>query len=800
MPELPTGTVTLLFTDIEGSTKLLYELGEGYATALDTHRRVIRDAMAKRGGVEMGTEGDAFFYAFARASDAAGGAAAAQTALSAGRVRVRMGMHTGEPQLTKEGYVGLDVHTAARIAGCAHGGQVVLSRRTRELLADVDVTDLGDHRLKDIAEPLRLFQLGNDRFPPLRSLSPTTLPQPVSTFVGREPELGAAAEALAGARILTVTGPGGVGKTRFAIALARAALDDYADGVWWVPLVGLPDPAMVVTSIERAVGAADLERWAAGRRTLLLLDNFEHVIAAAPALSLILAEAHDLSLLVTSRELLRIQGEREFPLEPLSETDGVALFCDRAGMQPTDAIRELCRRLEELPLAIELAAARAGLLAPAQILGRLGERLDLFIGGRDADPRHATLRATIEWSHELLAADERALFAQLGVFAGGATFEAAEAVVGARPDPMQSLLDKSLLRRTGDRLWMLDTIRAYAVEQLEASADAAALRDRHARYYLEVAEGAGLWDWAPGEERHDLALDELGNFRAALGWAVSGGDAEVGLRTAAALEGLWVTTDSAEGARWFEALLPVSEAVSPGVRAGALLTYGGTLHPRGDEARAAEVYRQSLADYRSVGDRGGAASVLVRLGHTAWYRGDPETALRLGREGLEDSREAGNHRSEAQALGLIGELEFERGSHDLGLELLGESRDVAGACGFSWWQARMGLRRAKRLRELERQEEARDEALAGLRRSVVIGDRRRVVQLLDLLALLAADDALAERAGRLRGAIEAELDREPLSAWEMTDLGEVTGQAAFARGREDGLAMPLETAVHEVLS
>ena len=174
MPELPTGTVTLLFTDIEGSTKLLYELGEGYATALDTHRRVIRDVMAKRGGVEMGTEGDAFFYAFARASDAAGGAAAAQTALSAGRVRVRMGMHTGEPQLTKEGYVGLDVHTAARIAGCAHGGQVVLSRRTRELLADVDVTDLGDHRLKDIAEPLRLFQLGNDRFPPLRSLSPTT--------------------------------------------------------------------------------------------------------------------------------------------------------------------------------------------------------------------------------------------------------------------------------------------------------------------------------------------------------------------------------------------------------------------------------------------------------------------------------------------------------------------------------------------------------------------------------------------------------------------------------------------------
>ena len=215
--------------------------------------------------------------------------------------------------------------------------------------------------------------------------------------------------------------------------------------------------------------------------------------------------------------------------------------------------------------------------------------------------------------------------------------------------------------------------------------------------------------------------------------------------------------------------------------------------------RAEQVYRESLACYRSVGDRGGAASVLVRLGHTAWYRGDSETALRLGREGLEDSREAGNPRSEAQALGLIGELEFERGSHDLGLELLGESRDIAGACGFNWWQARMGLRRAKRLRELGRPEEAREEALAGLRRSVVIGDRRRVVQLLDLLALLAADEALTERAGRLRGAIEAELDREPLSAWEMTDLGAVIDNAAFARGREDGLAMSLEEAVHDAL-
>ena len=799
MRELPTGTVTLLFTDIEGSTKLLYELGDGYATALDAHRRVIREAMAEWGGVEVGTEGDAFFYAFARASDAAGGAAAAQTALAAGRVRVRMGLHTGEPQVTKEGYVGLDVHTAARIAGCAHGGQVVLSRRTRELLADVAVTDLGDHRLKDIAEPLRLFQLGDGRFPPLRSLAPTTLPQPVSTFVGRERELGAAAEVLASARVLTVTGPGGVGKTRFAIALGRAALGTYSDGVWWVPLVGVPDPAMVVTSIERAVGAADLERWARGRRALLLLDNFEHVIAAASALSAILAEAHDLSLLVTSRELLRIQGEREFSLEPMSETDGVALFCDRAGTQPTDAVRELCLRLEGLPLAIELAAARAGLLEPAQILGRLSERLDLFTGGRDVDPRHATLRATIEWSHDLLDAEEQALFARLGVFAGGATFDAAEAVVSARPDPMQSLLDKSLLRRTGDRLWLLDTIRAYAVEKLEASGDAGALRDRHARYYLEVAEAAGLWDWAPGEERHDLALDELGNFRAALGWAAAGGDAEVGLRTAAALEGLWITTDPGEGTRWFEALLPVSEAVSPGVRASALFTYGSTLHPQGDEVRAEQVYRESLACYRSVGDRGGAASVLVRLGHTAWYRGDSETALRLGREGLEDSREAGNPRSEAQALGLIGELEFERGSHDLGLELLGESRDIAGACGFNWWQARMGLRRAKRLRELRRPEEAREEALAGLRRSVVIGDRRRVVQLLDLLALLAADEALTERAGRLRGAIEAELDREPLSAWEMTDLGAVIGNAAFARGRDDGLAMSLEEAVHDAL-
>jgi predicted ATPase len=797
--QLPAGTVTFVFTDIEGSTRLLHELGDAYADVLAGHRSLIRAAFAERSGVEVDTQGDAFFYAFARASDAVAAAGHAQEGLAHGPVRVRIGVHTGEPVLTDEGYVGMDVHTAARIAACAHGGQVVVSLRAKELVAGTRAfTDLGVHRLKDLADPVHLFQLGNEPFPPLRSVNATNLPEPVSSFIGRRSELVSAAERLSDSRLLTITGPGGCGKTRFAIALAREALAEYPDGAWWVPLASLSDPQLVLPAIASSVGApGDAAAYIARKRMLVVLDNVEHVLGAAPDIAALLAACPHLTVLATSRELLSIHGERRHVLAPLSDGEGTELFCDRAEVSPSDSIRELCVRLEGLPLAIELAAARAGLLSPEQILNRLSQRLDLFRGGRDADPRHATLRATIEWSDGLLTPEERDAFARFSVFNGGATFDAVEAVTGADPAVVQSLLDKSLIRRAGDRLWMFETIREYAAERLGESAGPAPVHERHARYYTEVARESHLSDDTSGVARHALALTEQGNFRAALRWATTGGDVELGLVLATALETFWTSTDPLEGARWFDALLSRAGDAPPQVRGSAFRAYGGVINPTGDDDLAERLYRQSLDEFRRAGDEDGIAGALVRIAHCVWYRGDIEEAAALGREGLD---RGGNPRSRAQALGLLGELEFERGNHDPGLELLQESAATAEADGFVWWQARMLLRLGKRARELGRDTDAAAWALESLRLATGISDRRRLVQLLDLLAAVAADRGDPERAGVLHGAVTAELDREPVDAWSMTDLSSGADDPTFARAMRAGSRLSLSEAVAYALT
>ncbi|MBA3376634.1 MAG: adenylate/guanylate cyclase domain-containing protein [Actinobacteria bacterium] len=445
MRDLPSGTVTFLFTDVEGSTRLLHELGaQPYAEALAEHRRLIRAACAAQGGVEVDTQGDAFFFAFPTASGALASAAEATTALASGPIQVRIGLHTGTPLLTEEGYVGADVHFGARIAASSHGGQVVLSRATRELLQEHFIlNDLGEHRLKDIDEAVSIFQLGDDSFPPLKTISNTNLPRPASSFVGREEEL---AEVLArierGARLVTLTGPGGSGKTRLALEAAATLVPEYKAGVFWVGLASLRDPALVLETISQTLGAKDgLAEHIAEREMLLLLDNLEQVIEAAPELSQLLSACPNLTLIVTSRELLRVQGEVEYPVPPLAEREAVSLFCERAQVEPSDEISELCARLDNLPLAVELAAARVKAISPAQILERLSQRLDLLKGGRDADPRQQTLRATIDWSYDVLSEEEQALFARLSVFAAGCTLEAAEEVCEADLDTLQSLVE-----------------------------------------------------------------------------------------------------------------------------------------------------------------------------------------------------------------------------------------------------------------------------------------------------------------------------------------------------------------------
>src|SRR5262245_12767479 len=404
-----------------------------------------------------------------------------------------MGIHSGEPLLAPPKYVGIDLHKAARIMAAGHGGQVLVSATTAALARADDLHELGEHRLKDFPEPVSIFQLGEGTFPPLRTVSNSNLPHAASSFVGRERELREIRELLLDekVRLLTLAGAGGTGKTRLALEAAASLVGDYPGGVFWVALASLRDPLLVMPTIAQTLGAKEgVAEQIADRDLLLVLDNLEQVIESAPELPLLLERCPNLTLLVTSRELLQVRGENEYAVPPLAESEAVALFCERAQMGGSPEIAELCARLDSLPLAVELAAARARLLSPAQILERLSQRLDLLKGGRDADPRQQTLRATIEWSHELLSPEQQRLFARLSVFAGGCPLEAAEAVCEADVDLLQALVDKSLLRHVDERVWMLETIRDLAGERLATSDEAETVTLAHAEWFTSFAERA----------------------------------------------------------------------------------------------------------------------------------------------------------------------------------------------------------------------------------------------------------------------------------------------------------------------
>ena len=619
--DLPSGRVTFLFTDVEGSTRLLHELGpSGYGDALAEHRRILREAFVAQGGVEVDTQGDAFFVAFPTEQGALAAARAINEGLKAGPIRVRMGLHTGNPLLTDEGYIGSDVHQGARIGAAGHGGQVLVSAATVALVGIDGMRDLGEHRLKDFDEPTPIYQLGDERFPPLKTISNTNLPRPASSFVGREAEVATVAALLRdGARLVSLTGPGGSGKTRLGIEAASLLVPEFKAGVFWVGLAPVRDPALVSETIGQTLGAKDgLATHIGEREMLLLLDNLEQVIAAAPGLADLVESCPNLRLLVTSRERLRVRGEVEYPVLPLADLEAVDLFCARAQTEPDDAIRRLCRALDNLPLAIELAAARASVLTPAQILERLSGRLDLLKGGRDADPRQQTLRATIEWSFDLLTPDEQRLFAQLAVFAGGATLAAAEQVAEADLDTLQSLVDKSLVRRTGERFWMLETIREFAVERLAASGEADGLRGRYAEHFLALAEEAfphlehevlmGTHAWI------DRLENEVDNLRDALDHFASVGPAESWLRLASALPDFWMARGHAlEGLGHIGRALDANPAPSP-TRVRALNGASDLAEVSGKRRSQARLWaEEALALARQLGDPYGVAKAVFRV-------------------------------------------------------------------------------------------------------------------------------------------------------------------------------------------
>ena len=559
---LPSGTVTFLFTDVEGSTRLLEELGAArYAEALEEHREIVRGALAAHSGVEVDTQGDAFFCAFPSARSAVACAQKLTDALDATPIRLRIGAHTGEALVADGHYVGMDVHRAARIGACGHGGQVVLSPTTVALLepGEFALKDLGEHRLKDLSAPIRIHQLGKRQFPALKTLFRTNLPVPATPFLGRTDELRELVARAAGpdVRVLTLTGPGGTGKTRLAVQLAADVSEKFPDGAWWVPLAPLRDEALVASSlanvleVEEESGrdlAASIVAALERKKLLVLLDNCEHLVDAVAALaSAVVARSPDVLVLTTSREALAIGGEYVFPVEPLVENDAVELFVARAraagatlGESDADVVAQLCGRLDNLPLAVELAAARAAALPPAALLERLSSGLDVLKGPRDVEERQRTLRAAIAWSHGLLEAPEQVLFRRLAVFVGGASLAALEEVCDADLEELVSLVAKSLVRLRVDggepRYWMLETIREFAVGELGSAGELGELQERHLAFYSALAPEART-----GLEGQDSGAwlvrfdGDLANFRVALEHAVALGRRDEAVLLASAL-------------------------------------------------------------------------------------------------------------------------------------------------------------------------------------------------------------------------------------------------------------------------
>lgn len=815
MAELPTGTVTFLFTDIEGSTRLVQELGtDRYERIQDEHGAILLHAIEVGEGTVVRIEGDSFFAVFPTPAGALAAAVSAQRDLAAygwpdqATIRVRMGLHSGEGRLGGGDYIGIDANRAARIAAAAHGGQVVVSDATRtlvehELPDGVRLRDLGPHRLKDISHPERLFDLVIEGLPsdfaPIKSLDarPNNLPLHLTSFVGREAEIAETARLLSDHRLVTLTGPGGTGKTRLALAVGAQLLPAFPDGVFLVELASIVDPGQVCPAICEVLEVREeagrevidtLVNRLMGQESLLILDNFEHLLEATPVVDEVLRRVGGVRIMPTSRTNLGLYGEQELHVPPLalpdpgdlrdlnslSRFEAVALFVDRAraalpSFQVTEenapAVAQICARLDGLPLAIELAASRINVLSPQAILSRLGSRLDLLADPRTQPVRHRTLRGTMDWSYDLLGKPERRLFARLSVFAGGADLDAAQAVCNPDGDlemptidGLASLVDKGLVRRadTADgepRFGMLETIREYARERLDADWDTDETRRRHAERFLGLAltsERDITSEDHAGLPRLDMEHD---NIQASLRWSIENDETERGMVAASSIQRFWLFRGQlGVGRAWLDRLLAVPGERTE-ARARAHAAAGSLAYWQADLPNTMRHYDEALAIYRELGDRAGIARALYDLAFVPFVTksGYEESVPRL-RQAAELFEETGEEENAAKARRDIPYFMMLAGDLEDALPLLEEALAAARKTGdiFQVWDNLFRVAEGRRLvGDVEHARSAALEALSIMERRDIEGFTGSVLQ---LLASVETAAGRHRRAMRLYGA------------------------------------------------
>ena len=814
MVELQSGIVTFLFTDIEGSTRLWESDPEAMSMALRRHDAILRAAITEAGGNVFKTVGDAFCAVFAMPAAAIAAAVAAQRVLMADALmataplKVRMAIHAGHAEPRGGDFFGPPLNRIARLLATAHGEQIVVSRAASELTreqlpADLSLRDLGEHTLRDLHQAERVFQVVapdlRADFPPLRTASHflRNMTHPTTPLIGRQAEVALAravlmpksAEPEPAARLLTLTGPGGAGKTRLALHLAAALGVEFDDGAAFVPLADITDPALAPIAIAGALELGDLSgespravlfEQLRDRHLLLVLDNLEQVLDVAPFVADLLTQCRRLRVLATSRESLHLRGERELPLPPLAlppqpvaagssamveaigQSDAVRLFVERAEAVKPDftlttenaaAIAEICHRLDGLPLALELAAARVKFLSPRAMLERFDRRLDLLSRGhRDLPDRQRTMRDTVAWSYDLLDPEEQRLFTAVSVFAAGATLAACEAVCGDGEgdgvppglDGLESLADKNLVRLTQDddepRVTMLQTIRDYGLERLAERHDCRTIGERHAHYFLALVEA-----WEPllagrDQARWLGALErERANLRIAIAWLRDDARMEEALRLAGALWRFWwLRGDAGEGRQQLESLLREAGAVAPVVRAKALNGAGVLAESQGDWDAAIQLHLESLDISRRLGDLRGVAWSLNNLGVVAINQGDFTRAQELLEENLAVAEQADDPASVATALLDLGQIAHFADDHERATALFTRSLTLSRRLGDESHIARALNNLGTVALEREEYERARSLLTESLGLLRVVGDRQGIASTLNNLAEVAS--------------------------------------------------------------